>query len=764
MKLKQILKSDIFKKSIVKTWLVSYIATLLIPIVFLSSFYFLSNNITEKNIDYQNELMISSVTQNINTILSDNTSYINFVSHSPSFLSCLNLSSYSLGSEYYTFLSLSKEISKYNQNIAAKNRFYIYFNNLDLIVSDNGVYPPKSFFDTLSDNSSEYSDWFNSISTGRDNFVRLTGSDGKSLLLSIYRFPSGPKQSTATLITNINENAIALNIQDKINFEYAVLDQNEKIAISSFNIDNKLLEALRLADNDDTIRLNDKKFDATAKYLDNNYKLVCLFEHSRYSKNINTLNMTCVAVIILTALLGIVVISRYIKIQYSPIENILDTLRDTVGSDNLANEYDVVKYSIEKMQSENRSATSKLDEQNRIITNEFLTKLLTSNALSDKVIENNLKIHNIEFGGNAFAVVNCIVDSYDSLFDDMPPDTDETKKLDTILFAVKNVCEEYAKEVLQIEVHTVNLDSSICFIISFPAEKCDEKYNKTIEICEFLCDFFEQKLTVFLKLSVSGSVIGANNLSLAYIRTKSTLSFNEHKNAPCVVTYVDAKQNEKGLLAEYRYTAEIEQRLINFVEIGNLNAALSIISELFPQSPNNDTTFLQLAKTKACNIMSIVGDLLGRKGNTDILPTSMDDILRRIISIEDVEEIISYMTDILRLITESFANNKANRISDSILDCIEENYSDINLGVSSIADMLGMSRSYVSTKFKEQFGIGINEYINKYRIKKAKELLNTADHNLNTISRMVGYSDSRTFIRIFKKYEDITPGKYRSSL
>ena len=104
MKLKQILKSDIFKKSIVKTWLVSYIATLLIPIVFLSSFYFLSNNITEKNIDYQNELMISSVTQNINTILSDNTSYINFVSHSPSFLSCLNLSSYSLGSEYYTFL------------------------------------------------------------------------------------------------------------------------------------------------------------------------------------------------------------------------------------------------------------------------------------------------------------------------------------------------------------------------------------------------------------------------------------------------------------------------------------------------------------------------------------------------------------------------------------------------------------------------------------------------------------------------------------
>ncbi|MBQ7794777.1 MAG: helix-turn-helix transcriptional regulator [Clostridia bacterium] len=71
--------------------------------------------------------------------------------------------------------------------------------------------------------------------------------------------------------------------------------------------------------------------------------------------------------------------------------------------------------------------------------------------------------------------------------------------------------------------------------------------------------------------------------------------------------------------------------------------------------------------------------------------------------------------------------------------------------------------SYISTKFKEQFGMGINEYINKFRIKKAKELLNTENYTLDTVSSMVGYTDSRTFIRIFKKYEDTTPGKYRKS-
>ena len=33
--------------------------------------------------------------------------------------------------------------------------------------------------------------------------------------------------------------------------------------------------------------------------------------------------------------------------------------------------------------------------------------------------------------------------------------------------------------------------------------------------------------------------------------------------------------------------------------------------------------------------------------------------------------------------------------------------------------------------------------------------------SITEISRLVGYNDAATFIRVFKKYEGITPGKYK---
>lgn len=766
MKLIKQLKSDIFRKSIVKTWFVSYIATLLIPIVFLASFYFLSNNITEKNIDYSNELMIGSVSQNINTILSENTGYINFVSHSPAFSACANLSSYSSGREYYTLLSLSEEISKYNRNIAAKNRFYIYFNNLDVIVTSESIYQPKSFFDSqYSHLGLNYIDWFSSISSGDKNFIRFPSEADSDMILSIYRFPTGPNQSSATLITDISSKAIDLNIKDnnRDNFDikYIVFDQNGNIAMSSFTADDMLTEQLKTAQSEDKIEIDSKKYDSNVKILDNNYKLVCLFEHSRYSKNINTLNMICIAVIVITLFFGAIVISRYIKIQYSPIENILEALSDIPENNTLTNEYDVVKDSILKMKSENRSARSKIELQNRDLANSFLIRLLSNNTLSQKMIDNNLKIHNISFSGDSYCVISCTVDSYDALFSDMPTDSDEEKKLETILFAVTNVTEEYAKEIQHNEIHTVTTDNSICYILSCSAEK--DATAEGLALSEFVSNFFFEKLNVLLKLAISSSASSIYDISQCYSQSKTALSYAEHIESPCVVSFEDIRKKDQGSAIEYQYTSEVEQRMINFIETGNAESCSALLKDIFPPEDVSGSTALQLTRTKACNIIGTIEGIIEKRNYPDDISVNTETILYQIINAEDYSSIISIVSDTCISLCESFANNKLNRISDSILDYIEENYSDVNLGVSTIADALGLSRSYVSTKFKEQFGIGINEYINKYRIKKAKELLNTEDYTLNTISQMIGYSDSRTFIRIFKKYEDTTPGKYRSS-
>ena len=78
-----------------------------------------------------------------------------------------------------------------------------------------------------------------------------------------------------------------------------------------------------------------------------------------------------------------------------------------------------------------------------------------------------------------------------------------------------------------------------------------------------------------------------------------------------------------------------------------------------------------------------------------------------------------------------------------------------------IAEQVGLSQSYVCKVFKKKYGMGISQYINQVRIEHAKELIRSGDQNLKVIALQVGFSGDVQFIRVFKKYELITPGKYR---
>nr|WP_246238994.1 helix-turn-helix transcriptional regulator [Paenibacillus anseongense] len=72
-----------------------------------------------------------------------------------------------------------------------------------------------------------------------------------------------------------------------------------------------------------------------------------------------------------------------------------------------------------------------------------------------------------------------------------------------------------------------------------------------------------------------------------------------------------------------------------------------------------------------------------------------------------------------------------------------------------------MKSTYLSKLFREQTGEGLLDYINKVRIVKAKELIENQNITLNEIASLVGFSDVNALIRIFKKYEGVTPGKYK---
>lgn len=102
-----------------------------------------------------------------------------------------------------------------------------------------------------------------------------------------------------------------------------------------------------------------------------------------------------------------------------------------------------------------------------------------------------------------------------------------------------------------------------------------------------------------------------------------------------------------------------------------------------------------------------------------------------------------------------------NEIINEIKGIIDLEYRSIELNVSYIADKMKMNANYISRVFSEGCGEGLLNYITKYRIEKSKELLRSSDMPLENIARMVGFASTNTYIRVFKKNEQITPGQYR---
>lgn len=95
-------------------------------------------------------------------------------------------------------------------------------------------------------------------------------------------------------------------------------------------------------------------------------------------------------------------------------------------------------------------------------------------------------------------------------------------------------------------------------------------------------------------------------------------------------------------------------------------------------------------------------------------------------------------------------------------DYIINNYNK-NISLKHVADEVFLSQNYLSELLKKEIGEGFYDFLSKYRIQKAKEILLTTNLKVYEIAQMVGYSDSITFGRAFKKITGTTPNNFRNN-
>ena len=175
------------------------------------------------------------------------------------------------------------------------------------------------------------------------------------------------------------------------------------------------------------------------------------------------------------------------------------------------------------------------------------------------------------------------------------------------------------------------------------------------------------------------------------------------------------------------------------------------------------------------SVMSIIFNLIGRSTFTDssaflLIPSVVFSVLLFIIGFQGYMQNYTVSDFVSDQQSATETNHKSwNKIQlqKKLIELFEHEkiYKHPDLKIIHVSKKLNTNRTYISNTINSHFNSTFNDFVNKYRVNEAKELLINEifnQYSLQYISEAVGFGSVSTFIREFKKFEGIPPGQYRS--
>ncbi|HQE93088.1 MAG TPA: helix-turn-helix domain-containing protein [Anaerolineae bacterium] len=95
-----------------------------------------------------------------------------------------------------------------------------------------------------------------------------------------------------------------------------------------------------------------------------------------------------------------------------------------------------------------------------------------------------------------------------------------------------------------------------------------------------------------------------------------------------------------------------------------------------------------------------------------------------------------------------------------ILAYFHQNY-DRPILRREVAQAVGVSENHLTRIFGRELGLSPWDYLNRYRIKQAKELLLRTSDSITAVALRVGFDDPAYFSRVFRKQVGISPSAFR---
>ncbi|MFA9559232.1 response regulator [Evansella sp. AB-rgal1] len=442
-------------------------------------------------------------------------------------------------------------------------------------------------------------------------------------------------------------------------------------------------------------------------------------------------------------------------IEYETVSYLIKPVKDEDLIEAVSEALSKIKLEWEQISSY-QNAMKLLKENLPFLRGNLLNQLLQGVDMHEKRLEEKIAVYQIPI--NIGDVVTMVVVQIEKWFDDS-----NDGELALYEFALSNVAREILSEQFYYWEGKDQLDYQL-FLLKPKKEKQGKDLEKlledTMEQLQLSCHKYTDGKVSFV---ISQPTVFPNELTERYQQ-----SINELRKAPRTDQPFILKVNSEKTCLEMKALNQIYSipNLFQLLLVGKWEEARIKLTNVLVEMKNRNleteehkmeitycilNDFLHFAHIKGVSISEFIGN--------DIGP------IRESKSFKSIDEVISWSIMVVEKLEVSSlkeSNDTHDLLIEKVKKYIHDNIRDVSL--QTIAESVNLHPVYLSQLYKQKVGENISDYIQRYRMEIASDLLLSTNLRIYEISNEFGFQNPPYFSKIFKSYYGITPQEYRDKM
>ena len=756
------------KYSILSRWLLSYFVLLLTTLVICLFAY--GNAIGLVRTETMRVITASTeqVSSNMDLIIRNIGEVARQLSKDEYLYSFLYHNGTDHAEDAYQTYKLVNELDTYVKIYDDIEDILVYRYDDDVVVNRTSRYSSERYFAFYGYRYfGDYQQWIDQMKAYHylDSFPNQIGDTTRfSLLHSVFRVAR--EESRGLLIVVPDYGKISTMLQDiQLSDKSHLLffDEQGTLVFGSGFFEQDAMSVIKQASPSDAvqyIRLDGEEYAVNAVVSGKTgWKCVTVLPGNTFSQPMLSARNWVVFSLLLALVVGLIFSFIASKINYAPVRSLLGLL----NRNEARNEYQHIEQGIYDILRERNALDHSIDLQRKALRENLLERIIVGHVDSTERVSSLSASYGLSIPHNRFRIILFAISNFEQAAYDgkatarRTPQEDETL-MDIIRFAIKNIGEELLSEVSL--SYMVDIPGFVACLLNYPDER-----EESIEADIFSRLTKEQALLVkHFQADITAAVSGSEALEKVnglYAQAIEAIEYAEETNDSIIFYSLVPKRVIYG-----SSLVNAEYQVLNCIVTFDYKNAIPAIEALFEacRATVEENKPEKGRMIGLCNLFSGIADTLVQRYDLD--EHSAHDFktaLPLAKSLDRMERMCVQLFEHVAIHSRQRKEDLQEEIIQQVQQYIQAHYCEPDLSVTSIADQFEIAMPRLSRQFKDFNGEGMLDYINRLRIEQAKKLINEKGTAVKDVGELVGFTNTQTFIRVFKKYEGTTPGRLKRS-